>query len=652
MRLRISPKSVLRRLGVAAALAVAVGGAALAADKPDGLVKDPHYGDTLFHFYQDHYFTSVTSLMVSQHFNRVSKHADEAEVLRGGLLLSYGMHKEAGEIFALLIEKGAAPPVRDRAWFFLAKIRYQRGLYAEADDALGRIEKNLPPDLEEERVLLKANVAMARGDYATAVTVLNSMADPAKEISTGTTSAALYARYNLGVALVRSGNSTGGSALLDQLGKAPTPPQATEEFRSLRDKANVALGFAALQDNKPEAAGPFLERVRLNGSQSNKALLGFGWASASLKDHKKALVPWTELSQRDTSDSAVLEASIALPYAFGQLGAYGQALERYTAAITVYERENTGLDESIVAIRAGKLVDGLLERNPGEEMGWFWSIRELPQMPHGGHLTQVLSQHEFQESFKNYRDLQFLTRNLQQWKDSLAVFGDVLDNRRKAYADRLPQFLAKARDTGLNELSLRGATLATELQVAEVQGDGSVFADAKERELLDRLEGVQANLKALGDSPETTAARERQRLVAGALTWQLTQSYPARLYEAKRALQTLDAGISEAKQREAGLAQAQRDEPARFDQFALRIVELDKRIEALIPLVAALSKEQQGALQELAVAELVRQKDRLAAYSTQARFAVAQLYDRANKGKEPKPDPQPEAPKDANNAPK
>ena len=652
MRLRISPKSVLRRLGVAAALAVAVGGAALAADKPDGLVKDPHYGDTLFHFYQDHYFTSVTSLMVSQHFNRVSKHADEAEVLRGGLLLSYGMHKEAGEIFALLIEKGAAPPVRDRAWFFLAKIRYQRGLYAEADDALGRIEKNLPPDLEEERVLLKANVAMARGDYATAVTVLNSMADPAKEISTGTTSAALYARYNLGVALVRSGNSTGGSALLDQLGKAPTPPQATEEFRSLRDKANVALGFTALQDNKPEAAGPYLERVRLNGSQSNKALLGFGWASASLKDHKKALVPWTELSQRDTSDSAVLEASIALPYAFGQLGAYGQALERYTAAITVYERENTGLDESIVAIRAGKLVDGLLERNPGEEMGWFWSIRELPQMPHGGHLTQVLSQHEFQEAFKNYRDLQFLTRNLQQWKDSLAVFGDVLDNRRKAYADRLPQFLAKARDTGLNELSLRGATLATELQVAEVQGDGSVFADAKERELLDRLDGVQANLKALGDSPETTAARERQRLVAGALTWQLTQSYPARLYEAKRALQTLDAGISEAKQREAGLAQAQRDEPARFDQFALRIVELDKRIEALIPLVAALSKEQQGALQELAVAELMRQKDRLAAYSTQARFAVAQLYDRANKGKEPKPDPQPEAPKDANNAPK
>jgi tetratricopeptide (TPR) repeat protein len=640
MRLRISPTNAVRRLALAAALAMAAHGAAVAADKVTHVIKDPHYGDTLFYFYQDKYFSSVTGLMVSQHFNRVSQHADEAEVLRGGLLLSYGMHREAGEIFAQLIEKGAPPPVRDRAWFFLAKIRYQRGLYAEADDALGRIEKNLPPDLEEERVLLKANVLMARNDYAGAATVLNGMADVAKDISTGTTSGSLYARYNLGVALVRSGDPARGSALLDQLGRAPTPPQATEEFRSLRDKANVALGFAALQDNHPENAGAYLERVRLNGSQSNKALLGFGWASASTKNHKQALVPWTELSQRDPSDSAVLEASIALPYAFGQLGAYGQALDRYNEAISVFEREDTGLDESIAAIRSGKLVEALVERNPGEEMGWFWNIRELPQMPHAGHLTQVLAQHEFQEAFKNYRDLQFLTRNLQQWKDSLLVFNDMLDNRRKAYADRLPGVLAKARDSGLGELSLRGAVLATELMNAEVQADGLAFADAKERELLELLDGVKATLKSAPSDPELSTAGERYRLAAGSLTWRLAQAYPVRLYEAKRALQTLDAGLTEARQHEAALTQAQRDEPARFDRFAERIAELDKRIQVLIPLVASLSKEQQEALQELAVAELAHQKERLAAYSTQARFAVAQLYDRANKAK------------DADNAPK
>ena len=126
-------------------------------------VQSPHYGDSLFHFFQGRYFTAVTGLMVSQHFARVAPHDDEAEVLRGGLFLSYGLHREAGDVFARLIERGATPPVRDRAWFYLAKIRYQRGLLAEAEDALGRIEQRLPGELEEDRVLLQANVQMARG---------------------------------------------------------------------------------------------------------------------------------------------------------------------------------------------------------------------------------------------------------------------------------------------------------------------------------------------------------------------------------------------------------------------------------------------------------------------------------------------------------
>ncbi len=97
--------------------------------------------------------------MVSQHFARLSPHDDEAEVLRGGLFLSYGLHREAGEVFARLIERGAAPPVRDRAWYYLAKIRFQRGRLSEAEDALARIEPPLPGDLEEDRALLQAQRA-------------------------------------------------------------------------------------------------------------------------------------------------------------------------------------------------------------------------------------------------------------------------------------------------------------------------------------------------------------------------------------------------------------------------------------------------------------------------------------------------------------
>jgi TolA-binding protein len=82
------------------------------------------------------------------------------------------------------------------------------------------------------------------------------------------------------------------------------------------------------------------------------------------------------------------------------------------------------------------------------------------------------------------------------------------------------------------------------------------------------------------------------------------------------------------------LSQAQRDEPAHFNEFAARITELDGRIRTLAPRVAELTNRQKQYVQELAVAELQHQKERLSAYATQARFAVARIYDRANAGKE------------------
>jgi len=626
---RTSVHPPLKRLAAGLVLAVACAAAWAAPAKTDAadekgvVVQDPHYGDVLFHFYKGRYFTAVTTLMASQQFGRVAQHADEAEMLRGGLLLSYGLHKEAGEIFAALIDKGVAPSVRDRAWFFLAKIRYQRGFYAQAEEAIGRIGDKLPKQLEEERALLQANLLLARADYAAAATLLNGYLADKKDPS-------FFTRYNLGVALIRSGEIERGSALLDTLGKTPAD---NEEQRTLRDKANVALGFAALQDQRPEVARTVLERVRLKSLQSNKALLGFGWASASLKEPKRALVPWMELLERDASDSAVLEARIAVPYAYAELGAYGQALERYNDAIAQFEREASQLDQSIAAIRAGKLLAGLMERNPGEEMGWFWNIKELPEMPHGGHLAQVFAQHEFQEAFKNFRDLQFLAKNLADWQDNLGVYGDMLDNRRNAYAQRLPAVRAQAAAVDIEALQKRRDAAAAEVARVETEQDAAAYADARQRALMERLASVQAALQAMGNDPALAPQRERARLAAGALTWEMARQLPERSWEAKKQLRTIDANLAQVRERDAAIAQAQKDEPVRQEKFAARIVELDQRIKGLVPRVAELSREQQGQVQELAVAELVRQKERLAIYATQARYAVAQLYDRANVAK-------------------
>jgi hypothetical protein len=411
--------------------------------RPKGLstpIQALHLGDVLFNAFQDKYFSAITGLMVSQHFERLAPQRDEAEVLRGGLLLSYGMHNEAGAIFAALIDQGAAPSVRDRAWFYLAKSRYQRGFDAEAEAALARIQGPLPAPLAEERGLLHAQLLMARADYAGAAGVLGAI--PAA-------SAGPIARFNLGVALIKSGDVAQGTAWLDKLGRAPAD---NEEQRSVRDRANLALGVAALSQRHADDARRLLERVRLSGVHANQALLGFGWAAVAQWQPALALVPWNELVARDASDPAVLEGLIALPFAHAELGAYGTSLKLYKQAVAAYAAEGRRLDASIAAIGSGKLIEGLLSRD-SDDRGWLLNLGAQSDIPHAAHLSQMLAQPEFQEAFKSLADLRFLENNLRLSRERLGRFrDDMLNARRHAAASGRPAAPASERVAALAQM--------------------------------------------------------------------------------------------------------------------------------------------------------------------------------------------------------
>jgi hypothetical protein len=620
--LKFSIKPLIVALGIALGFVLTCVANAEPAQDSTHEIKDLYYGDALFNFFQDHYFTTLTGVMVSQHFGRVSHHEEDAEILRGGILLSYGLHREAGDVFERLIDTGASPATRDRAWFYLAKIRYQRGYFPEAEAALKHIGDALPQELQEECGMLQANLLMARSDFVAAIDVLT----PLEKASVDAT----YARYNLGIALIKTGSTERGIAMLNQVGVAPA---GDEEHRSLRDRANLALGFSALSDNKNADARQYFERIRLKSAQANKALLGMGWSLVADKNFKEALVPWLELSQRDDNDTAELEAKLAVPYAYAELGALGQSAKLYQESISAFSREDSDLNESINAIQSGKLVDALIAENPSEDMGWLGSIKSLPVMPHSAHLTRVLAQHEFQEAFKNYRDLRFLAKNLDDWRDKLNVFQDMLENRRKAFSERLPQVMQQAQEVGIPSMRNRKAELTQLVASGDTDvddgGDGSTFADAKQLALLARIKEMQSLIAQHPNEAEFSAAGDKVRLVQGTLIWQLAQDYRDRYWQAKKDLQEITKQLAHAEQLEAELLQAQQDEPARFDQLAKRITAISSALNGLMPRIAALSKEQQRAVQEIAVIELSHDKEMLTQYATQARFALAQLYDRS-----------------------
>ena len=354
-------------------------------------------------------------------------------------------------------------------------------------------------------------------------------------------------------------------------------------------------------------------------------------SSAELNDPKLALVPWTELAGRGAigeGDASVLESRIAVPYALAELGAYSSALKGYQDAADGFDQEQVALTESIAAIRAGKLVQGLIAQNPSEGLAAFAGIKALPEMPHASHLVPLLATDEFQEAFKNLRDLQFLDGNLSQWQDNLGAYTDMLDNRRKAFAARLEMVQASTDKARLEALQQQRNALAAEMARVQAEGDTQAYATPREGDMLQRVEHGRATLAAAND-PELAEAAERLRRTAGALTWQMAQDFSARDWEAKKALRSTTIALAQARDREGALTQAMQDEPLRHTRFAERIAELGKRLSGMRPEVATTATAVQVQLQDIAVAELESQLERLKIYAGQARLAIAQIHDRA-----------------------
>lgn len=597
----------------------AVQPAQAAKDGPDPIVvKDPLYGEVLFYFYQEDYFRAIVRLLAAQEQSRLDEHAEQAELLLGGLYLSYGHHLEAAKIFERLLADNVNPEIRDRTWFFLAKIWLQRGYLDESQKALTNLSTNLPENMWREAQMLQSRIYIDSGQYDRAIALLQNWK--------GKTEWASYAKFNLGVALVRSGHVQAAAEILDELGDLNP---FNEELTSLRDKANLALGYALLQDDQPLAAKKPLQRVRLEGPFSNKALLGVGWADAEVENYERALVPWMELRGRDLLDSAVQESMLAIPYALAKLDSISQAADHYLNAIEAFYEEANRIDRTIGFIESGEIFQDFLSDDPLDSTGWYWRLEELPEGPEGRYLYHLLATHEFQEGLKNYRDLNYLYSNLDEWQQSVGVYENMLDTRLQAYKERLPRVedaLARADLDGMVDRKLEFDSLLNDI---EQSGDWLALATEREFEMWGEIAGLENTPALSADIPEADEVRDKILLLKGVLQWQLERDFKDRLWRIRRDVRKTGEALVETQRSRRKIDDTMRNEPVRFEELSSRVYGLGPRIDGMKIRVGESMAEQRAFLESIAVGELQAQKQRLDVYTVQARFALAAIYDLA-----------------------
>ncbi len=588
------------------------------------VVRDLHFGDALFYYFQGKDFDTITRLQAYRQWSRMPHHDAEVDLLLGGLYLSLGLHNEAGARFETLLTQSVPEGVRNRAWFYLGKIWYARGYLDRAERAINEVRGRLTPDLEAERLHLLSNILMRQQRFDEAIALLNTWRGRQDQSDW-----LAYAQYNLGVALVRKGLVTEADPFLTRVG---TMESGRRELRSLKDPANIALGYAYLQNNQPQLAKPVLQRVRLDGPFSNKALLGVGWADAASGEFQQALSPWLELRDRNLLDSAVQEAYLAIPYAFAKLNANAQAAENYELAIRSFDTETVNLDASIAEIDDGTMLDKLLKRDGNENYGWFWQLREVPDAPESRYLYHLLAGHDFQEGLKNYRDLAFMGSTLAKWQESVVAFDDMLETRERAYAERVPEADAVLGSGRLDQYGADRATVGGRLDQIEAAQDVAALGTPEEREQWARILRLEAALLTAPDDDETNAIREKTRLAKGVLYWRLAEAFKARVWNERRTLKDLDQALREAQNRWVRVQRARGSMPDNTGQFAARVAALRARLDAAQVRLAGVARQQNGLLERLARVELEQQKERIGTYQIQARFALAAIYDRAAVG--------------------
>jgi hypothetical protein len=600
---------------VLAALPAAFANGANVKPDPNGLpphpVLDLHYGDVLFYFFQDDYFAAITRLLAAQEQQRIPHSEGEAELLLGGLYLSLGEHVEAGRIFDALLNTNTTEAVRNRAWFYLGKVWYERGYLEESERALRQVSDKIDPRINAERYMLLAQLLMREKRYDDAIAALRAWH--------GAPGWTAYAQFNLGVALVRTDRLADAIPFLDAVGRLQSN---SEEFLALKDKANLALGFSLLQAKRPAEAKPILERVRIEGPYSSKALLGVGWADANMGFYQHALVPWMALHKRNLLDSAVQESFLAVPYAFSELHADGQAAEYYNSAIESFDDELKQIDVSITEIQAGDLLDRLLGDDKKNSVTWYW---------------QLLASNDFQEGLKNYRELNYMTHNLEAWRDSLTAFDDIIDTKQKAYAVRLPKADAVMATADLDGLARKRVDFESRIDEIEKSNDVAALGTPDEQATWARLQRIGEYLAAHSGDPDLEEMREKHRLMKGVMYWRLSESFKARLWNERRSVRELGASLKETQRRSLLVAQARQSIPVGNGEYAGRVADVRARMDRLQARLAAISAKQSAYLQALAIEELEAQKQRIETYQVQARYALATIYDRAANGKKATP---------------
>ena len=618
----------MARLRVAFIILLFAVSTAVAGTTIPGEVKDLYFGEALYCAYQEEWFDAIARLdteltlfhgLDEPQLDTLYYHINHAEFAVGDFELAYRMHQRAGRAITAVIEGNVEEEIRNEAIYRLARIYFQKDQPLNALFAIQRIKGKVPEAIQDDLAFLRAQILMANGRFADAAQILLQLQ--------GTKSLHGFSTYNLGIALLRDGKEKEGRQYLDRTGQIGAGQSLT---LAIKDKSNLVLGSKLMEEKQFETAKLILDRVRLSGPFSNRALLGSGWADASREHYQSALVPWSLLVTRETTDPSVQEAMLAVAYAYGKLNVHSKAAVMYGSALEKFNAEVDKLDISIKRIREGHFLQALVREELKQDANWVVKLRSLPETPETYYLLELMASHDFQESLKNYLDLEALRRRLLAWDGDLEAFVEIIETRRAYYQPLLPAIDREFRrlDSQMRLRLEQRDRIAQRLNAMLVAPRPDYLATSQERIAGEQIASLERKLP--GDSsPDHAGLKARIKRLRGVISWDIHTQYDRRFTEAHKHLRDLDVEVDMLKKQYGSFVRTRQAATQSYEGYDNVIRRLKYRIREGNEKVKMLMARQGNQLEVMAVSELSRRRERLAEFQIKARFALADSYDRA-----------------------
>ena len=304
----------------------------------------------------------------------------------------------------------------------------------------------------------------------------------------------------------------------------------------------------------------------------------------------------------------------------------------YNDALNKFNTEIDRLEASIKSIREGNFLKALVREEIRQDANWVVNLRKLPGAPETYYLLDLMASHDFQESLKNYLDLEQLRKKLDSWQTDLTAFEDIIEQRRAYYEPILPSIDNDFRklDSKMRLRLEQRDHIEKRLENMRIVPRPDYLATSEERVAVENIIRMENKLRADGkDIPVETKARLKR--LRGVISWNIYTDYDRRFTEAYRHLQDLNQAVLELKKQYTDFVRTRQAATQSYQGYEGEIRRLRRQIIDSGEKVGVLMARQGSMIETMAVDELSKRRERLAEFQIKARFAMADSYDRATR---------------------